>query len=377
MTEIYLIRHTQAEGNRFRMIQGFWDGEVSRQGYRQIEALAERFADIPVDAVYASDLSRAVLTAEAIARHSRLPVHRVSALRELNAGPWEQRFFGNIMYESPVLAEQFLYDAENWQLPGAETFRQLRSRAMAALEEIARENEGKTIAVVSHGATIRSVLSGITGIPLTDVERLPIFKNTAVSKLLWDGSQFSIVFLNDDSHLTENDKSSWNVTADLRDTPFRPEADRDCYERCYREAWMASHGNLLDFSARDYYIAACRHQRRYPGSVMRLWLQDQAAGLVDLNPDRGAGDRIGWISLLFLEENFRGRGYAIQLLARAIHYYRAQKRERLQLLVSEQNETAQKFYFREGFQIKDRLEGQAGELLLLECPLSTPPACVD
>ena len=71
MTEIYLIRHTQAEGNRFRMIQGFWDGEVSRQGYRQIEALAERFADIPVDAVYASDLSRAVLTAEAIARHSR------------------------------------------------------------------------------------------------------------------------------------------------------------------------------------------------------------------------------------------------------------------------------------------------------------------
>ena len=60
-----------------------------------------------------------------------------------------------------------------------------------------------------------------------------------------------------------------------------------------------------------------------------------------------------------------------------IHYYRAQKRECLQLLVSEQNETAQKFYFREGFQIKDRLEGQAGELLLLECPLSTLPACVD
>ena len=62
MTEIYIIRHTQAEGNRYRMMQGFWDGNVTEKGRLQIEALAERFRDIPVDAVYSSDLSRAVLT---------------------------------------------------------------------------------------------------------------------------------------------------------------------------------------------------------------------------------------------------------------------------------------------------------------------------
>ena len=45
MTEIYLIRHTQAEGNRYRMMQGFWDGEVTALGRRQAEALGRRFAD--------------------------------------------------------------------------------------------------------------------------------------------------------------------------------------------------------------------------------------------------------------------------------------------------------------------------------------------
>ena len=45
MTEIYLIRHTQAEGNRYRMMQGYWDGEVTALGLRQADALGRRFAN--------------------------------------------------------------------------------------------------------------------------------------------------------------------------------------------------------------------------------------------------------------------------------------------------------------------------------------------
>ena len=48
MTQIYLIRHTQAEGNRYRMMQGHWDGDVTPLGVKEIEALSVRFRDIPV-----------------------------------------------------------------------------------------------------------------------------------------------------------------------------------------------------------------------------------------------------------------------------------------------------------------------------------------
>ena len=84
MTEIYLIRHTQAQGNRYRMMQGSWDGEITELGRQQIEALAERFSTIQVDAVYSSDLSRAIRTAEAAARHGGLPIQTRTALRELD-----------------------------------------------------------------------------------------------------------------------------------------------------------------------------------------------------------------------------------------------------------------------------------------------------
>ena len=68
MTTIYLIRHAEAEGNVFRRIHGQYDSCVTPNGRRQIAALAQRFAGIPVDAVYASDLKRTCLTATAIYR---------------------------------------------------------------------------------------------------------------------------------------------------------------------------------------------------------------------------------------------------------------------------------------------------------------------
>ena len=122
MTEIYLIRHTQAEGNRYRMMQGYWDGEVTALGLRQADALGRRFAKLPLDAVYSSDLTRAVLTAEAAACGSGCLVQKREALRELNIGPWERQFFGNLSYEEPELTDRFIHDAENWELPGAESF---------------------------------------------------------------------------------------------------------------------------------------------------------------------------------------------------------------------------------------------------------------
>ena len=59
MTRIYLIRHAEAEGNLYRIAHGHEEGLITDyRGPRQIRALAQRFRDIPVDAVYASDLIR-------------------------------------------------------------------------------------------------------------------------------------------------------------------------------------------------------------------------------------------------------------------------------------------------------------------------------
>ena len=370
MTEIYLIRHTQAEGNRWRMMQGFWDGEVTALGLRQADALGRRFAHTPLDAVYSSDLTRAVLTAEVAAAGHGIVVQTREALRELNIGPWEQKFFGNLRHENPALVDCFLHDSEHWRLEGAETYAQVRERGLRELRRIAAENEGKTIAVVSHGVTIRCILSGITGIPLSDTERLPICKNTSVTRLLWQDGRFTVDYMNDDSHLGPAEQTSWNTTGVLRDVPFDPARDRALYEQCYADSWMAAHGDLTGFSAPAYYNAACRHRAANPGAVMLLYLDDEPAGLVDLNPEHGKEESIGWISLLYLREAFRNQGYGIQLLARAIAFYRGRRCLRLQ--VAEENRPALAFYTREGFCPVSGLRGPAGRLLVLEKRLKTP-----
>ena len=99
MTEIYVIRHVQAEGNLYRMCQGHWDGDVTPIGVCQRDALAERFKDVPVDAVYSSDLYRARFTASAITKYHDLPIITDRRFREINLGPWETKYFGNLRLE--------------------------------------------------------------------------------------------------------------------------------------------------------------------------------------------------------------------------------------------------------------------------------------
>ena len=281
MTEIYLIRHAQAEGNRFRIMQGHWDGGVTALGRRQIALLSDRLRDLRFDAVCSSDLYRAMLTASAVYRPRSLPLFTTPALRELNIGPWEQLFFGNLLHEEPELAQRFLTDPASWRLEGAETFAELTDRAYPALEAIARRYEGGRVAVVSHGVTIRCLLSRITGIDLRDREKLPMLLNTAVSVLRWEKGAFSLELFNDDSHLDALPRRNWGSTATLRHRPLDPRTERDYYCACYRDAWLAAHGDLRGFYPEPYWKAAREHLRLDPDSVLVLLDGDKPVGLVE------------------------------------------------------------------------------------------------
>lgn len=362
MTEIYLIRHTQAEGNRYRILQGHWDGDVTAMGERQIELLAERFREIPVDAVYSSDLYRARRTAMAVTGHTALPLRTDKRLREINIGPWETAFFANVFHDEPDRAWRFIRDPDSFFLEGAETYAQVGSRAYEALVDIARTNPGKTVAVVSHGVTIRCLMSRITGISLRDVKALPISGNTAVSHLFWDGERFTVDYYNDVSHLASLGDVSWGRNGDVRHESFDPASDPDFYCACYADAWQSAHGNLDGFSPELYLNAAREHYRADPESVLRLLVADEVIGLIDLDTRRGAHARYGWLTLLYLKPEYRRQGYGIQALARAYWKYATLGRKRLRLNVAASNADALAFYEREGFAILRREDG----LLLME-----------
>ena len=122
MTQIYLIRHAEAEGNLYRRVQGHYDGDITERGRKQIDKLAERFRDIHLDALYSSDLRRAVTTASAITRYHDLPLITTPRLREVAMGCWEDRPWGEVEYPREQLVH-FNCDPENQDVEGCETCR--------------------------------------------------------------------------------------------------------------------------------------------------------------------------------------------------------------------------------------------------------------
>jgi len=366
MTEIYLIRHAQAEGNLYKMMQGHWDGNVTALGIKQIAALSRRFESIHIDAVYSSDLRRTRLTAEAVTKPHGLSLSTDSRLREINIGPWETGFFADLRHAQPELMQRFILDPEKWYLEGAETYMQVQERAWEAISEIAEKHCGESIAIASHGITIRSFLSKVSGIPLTDVKALPIFGNTAVTRLIYDNGVFTIDYMNDCSHLDSVTAPSWGKAPDLRSERFDPASDKDWYCACYEDAWLCAHGSLDCFTPGPYYRSALEHYAADKGAVLRIFDGDEPVGLIDLDVNRGKGADYGWISLIWLREDYRHRGCGIQLLARAMVHYQALGRKCLRLHVADSNTEALEFYERWGFKPLSYELNSLGKLIVME-----------
>lgn len=369
MTEIFLIRHTQAEGNLYRMMQGHWDGDVTAHGWEQIAALAERLRDVPIDAVYSSDLYRARMTAGAVTKYHPLTLNIDARLREIDVGPWEAGFFGNVFHDFPDEADKFLRRPSQWHIDGAETFPEVQRRAYPALCDIAARHDGGRVAVVSHGITIRCIMSKITGIPLDEVDALPIFFNTSVTTLEYANGAFTVKAENDCAHLAALNSPVWRNLSALRDTPLDPRAEREYYAAAYADAWRAAHGTLAGYDEGAYLAAARNHHDDAPGAVLKILDNDEPVGLVDMDMRRGAAEGEGWISFIWLREDYRGKGYGIQLLARAIKTYTNMGRRELRLHAASGNGDALHFYESCGFERIAEERGTDGALLLMGCKL--------
>ena len=201
MTTIYLVRHGEAEGNAFRRIHGQYDSMLTPTGFRQVEALARRFREIPVDACFASDLTRTSLTARAVYVPQKLPLYRDPAFREIRLGRWEDLPFGYLeRFESEAIT-CFRKDPVSWHIEGGERFAEYTGRFIRGMQAAAARFPGKTIAIFCHSAVLRGVLMELFF--RRDASQVPYCDNTAVSKLLWDGQTFTYEFLNDSSHLPE------------------------------------------------------------------------------------------------------------------------------------------------------------------------------
>jgi probable phosphoglycerate mutase len=147
-----LVRHGATEWNADKRAQGQADVALSKKGREQARETARRLAELPVDAVYSSDLSRAVETAEAIAAVHGLDVAMDPAFREIDQGEWTGLPVAEIQQRWPELwGSARHYSAR----PGGESPQQVRRRALEGLRRVVERHPHGTVVIASHGGTIR------------------------------------------------------------------------------------------------------------------------------------------------------------------------------------------------------------------------------
>lgn len=202
MTRLIVVRHGQTLWNLERKYQGHSDIALTDKGIKQAEAVAARLAEEKIDAVYASDLSRAFKTAACIADKHGLTVQVVPALREIKFGDWEGLTYEQISEQWPGLLGKLWTTPDELQIPGGESFQQLKERAYAAIEKIVAAHPDQTVIVVAHGGTIGTILCAMLDIHLNHVWSIRQ-DNTAVNIIEYYEGRPTITLLNCARHLEE------------------------------------------------------------------------------------------------------------------------------------------------------------------------------
>jgi probable phosphoglycerate mutase len=202
MTTVYLIRHAETTGNTSRAFHGITNTDISELGEKQLELLGKRMSEIHLDKIYASPLRRTCRTANAVRGDRDIPIIVDPQIQELSGGEWEMLQWSDILEKFPVQSGLWENQLHLAHPPGGESVEQVYNRMVMAIKRFVSENEGKTIAVCSHGAALLAYTCYLRGIPLEKIREIGLYDNTAITLAEYDKPDCPrIIFERDNSHL--------------------------------------------------------------------------------------------------------------------------------------------------------------------------------
>lgn len=159
ITSVYLVRHGQVEGFDTCRINGQTDVQLTDFGRAQARAAAKRLADVPLAAVYSSDLSRAVFGAHCVAEARTVAHVALASLREQSFGSWEGCRHREVEQTEHASITTLFSRLMTVPPPGGESLAQLCARVGRALDDLLLRHVGQNICIVAHSGVNRVILS--------------------------------------------------------------------------------------------------------------------------------------------------------------------------------------------------------------------------
>jgi 2,3-bisphosphoglycerate-dependent phosphoglycerate mutase len=200
MTRFIVVRHGETQWNVEERIQGHGDSPLTDKGLAQAEAIAARLAQEPFDVLVASDLGRAMRTAQAIARRCGPDVIADARLRERSFGAGEGMTYAEVDRAWPDVFSRMRETDPDFVIPGGESRRQFHERVRDAFVALAREHVGRRVAVVAHGGVLAVLYRVIHDIPVARPHAVPI-SNASYNAVAFEADAWSLEAWDDVAHL--------------------------------------------------------------------------------------------------------------------------------------------------------------------------------
>ena len=204
--EIYFVRHGQTIWNVEKRFQGLSDSPLTELGITQAKLLGEKLKNIKFDKFYSTSLKRAYDTANYIKGNRKQKVEIFDDFVEISMGDMEgikQEDFKKLYPEQVknFFFNQLEYDPSSF---GGESFLEVRERVIRGLNKFIELNKNyERVLVVSHGATLKTLLHYISGKDISTLSDEAIPKNTSYTIVKYENGKFEIIDFSNTSHLEE------------------------------------------------------------------------------------------------------------------------------------------------------------------------------
>lgn len=204
MVKLIILRHGFSKTNKEKRFTGQLDVPLDEIGVLQAKVMSEYIKNnFKVDSIYSSDLSRAYNSVKPLADSLNLEITKCKELREVHLGNWQGKAFEDIKKDFPESYARYIKNPALFRFEGGENYSDTMLRATDVIKKIAKDNEGKTVVIATHGGVIRTLVAAWKGIPIEKSKEINLFGNCSITVVEYSEDKVEFVLTDYRDHLTD------------------------------------------------------------------------------------------------------------------------------------------------------------------------------
>lgn len=182
MVKFILVRHGYSQANKEKKFTGQLDVPLDEIGIMQAKSVCKYIAEnFEVDNIYSSDLCRAYDTIAELGKILNIPVEKCKELREVDVGLWQGRLIEDVKKEFPESFSKYAANPGVSRFNSGESYEDAMIRGKAFFDKVAKESDGKTVVIATHGGIIRTLRAALTNTPLENIKDIPHVANASIT----------------------------------------------------------------------------------------------------------------------------------------------------------------------------------------------------